>query len=120
MGHFCRTCDRVRTNEKFSGKGHRTQVCKDCSRHPNEERSRRELEVEIAGFLQQSNISRKNLTRLSTLATSQKPEIAELAEVVLEIGRIKPHGRRRLSFLARNHHEWINSLEETILIWACH
>ncbi len=31
MGHYCRICERTRANEKFSGKGHKNHVCKDCS-----------------------------------------------------------------------------------------
>jgi hypothetical protein len=31
MGHYCRRCGRTRANEKFSGKGHKNHVCKDCS-----------------------------------------------------------------------------------------
>jgi hypothetical protein len=38
MGHYCRVCRRTRPNEKFSGKGHRTHVCKDCVRLPKLER----------------------------------------------------------------------------------
>jgi hypothetical protein len=30
QGHYCRICRSYRANEKFSGKGHRTHVCKDC------------------------------------------------------------------------------------------
>ena len=119
MGHYCRICGRDRPNEKFSGKGHRVHVCKDCSRLPKEERHQGEVKDEIAGFLHQSNISEKNLSRLTALATSEKPEIAELAKVVLEIGKVKPHKRKRLSFLARNHHDLILKLEETGLIWVC-
>ncbi|PMC35753.1 hypothetical protein CJ195_18420 [Bacillus sp. UMB0899] len=29
-GHYCFGCDRYRANEKFSGKGHRQHICKDC------------------------------------------------------------------------------------------
>ena len=119
MGHYCRICGRVRPNEKFSGKGHRIHVCKDCSRLPKEERRGRELKDEIAGYLGQSNISESNLSRLSELTTSEEPEIAALAKVVLEIGKVKPHKRKRLSFLARSHRELIDRLEETGLIWAC-
>ncbi len=119
MGHYCRMCGYVRPNEKFSGKGHRIHVCKECSRLPRDERRQRELEDEIAGFLRQSNISERNLTRLSELVTAEKPEVAELANVVLEIGKVKPHKRKRLSFLARNHRNLLSKLEETGLIWAC-
>ena len=31
MGHYCRICGRTRANEKFSGKGHASHICKDCA-----------------------------------------------------------------------------------------
>lgn len=31
MGHYCRVCGKTRSNEKFSGKGHKNHICKDCS-----------------------------------------------------------------------------------------
>ena len=31
MGHYCNICGRTRANEKFSGKGYKNHVCKDCS-----------------------------------------------------------------------------------------
>jgi hypothetical protein len=30
VGHYCRICHRRRANERFSGKGHRDHICKDC------------------------------------------------------------------------------------------
>jgi hypothetical protein len=30
--HFCKACGQSRPNEKFSGKGHRQHICKDCKR----------------------------------------------------------------------------------------
>lgn len=37
MGHYCRICGRNRANEKFSGKGHKNHICKDCSRKPKQQ-----------------------------------------------------------------------------------
>ncbi|MCA0385286.1 MAG: hypothetical protein LCH34_06755 [Firmicutes bacterium] len=31
MGHYCVACGKTRANEKFSGKGRKNHVCKDCS-----------------------------------------------------------------------------------------
>ena len=31
-GHYCNECGRMRANEKFSGKGHRNHICKDCKK----------------------------------------------------------------------------------------
>ena len=36
-GHYCWSCDRMRANEKFSGRGHAQHLCKDCVRLGKEE-----------------------------------------------------------------------------------
>ncbi|MFO0916275.1 MAG: hypothetical protein U0795_25170 [Pirellulales bacterium] len=29
-GHYCWACDRIRANERFTGRGHARHVCRDC------------------------------------------------------------------------------------------
>jgi len=118
MGHWCRICGRNRANEKFSHKGHKNHICKDCAAKPKEEIDSIDQEREIFRYLQQSHISAKNLSRREQLANSQNPRIAELAAIVLEVGRIKPYQRRRLKFLARENKELLQKLEDTGLIIA--
>jgi hypothetical protein len=77
-------------NEKFSGKGHKNHICKDCAQKPKEEIDSIDQEREIFRYLQESHVSGKNLLRLEQLAKSPNPRIAELAAIVLEVGRIKP------------------------------
>lgn len=120
MGHSCRICGRIRPNEKFSGKGHKNHICKDCSRKPINEINEIDQKEEIFGFLQQSNISKKNIARLGTLKTSNNNEISELASIVLEVAKVKPCKRRRLKFLARENKELLIKLENTGLILAHH
>lgn len=31
-GHYCQACGETRPNEKFSGKGYRQHICKDCKK----------------------------------------------------------------------------------------
>lgn len=31
-GHYCWSCNRVRANERFSGRGHSRHLCKECAR----------------------------------------------------------------------------------------
>ncbi|NJD04308.1 MAG: hypothetical protein FIA99_17325 [Ruminiclostridium sp.] len=31
-GHYCKVCGQIKSNESFSGKGHRDHICKKCSR----------------------------------------------------------------------------------------
>ena len=49
-GHYCRICGRYRANEKFSGKGHRQHICKDCNResqaHKREKRHAKQLAID--------------------------------------------------------------------------
>jgi hypothetical protein len=34
-GHYCRICHQYKANEKFSGRGHATHICKACSKRGN-------------------------------------------------------------------------------------
>jgi len=118
MGHYCRICGRIRPNEKFSGKGHRIHVCKECARIPKEERQAVELQEEIFGFLKQSRISEKNVVRLRELAAADDVQTAELASIVIEVARVKPYKKRRLKVLARERRDLLDALERTGLIFA--
>lgn len=116
MGHWCRICFQHRPNEKFSGKGHRDHICKECSRRPKAERDAIDHEREIHEYYEQKNISKKNLKRLTELSKSSDLGIAALAEAVLAVGKAKPHRRKRLSFLARHHPDVMNILGAVGLI----
>ena len=118
MGRFCKICGRVRPNEYFGGKGRRRYICRDCRRLPKGEVERIEREDEIRGFMEQSNISRKNIRRLETLIHSELPGIADLATLVLAVARVKPHKRRRFKFLAAHDRELLNKLIESGLFYG--
>lgn len=120
MGHWCRVCGRTRANEKFSGKGHKNHICKECSRKPKEEIAEADQKEEIFGFLKQSNISEKNVKRLELLKASSNKEVSEWASIVLEAAKIKPHKRRRLKVLAKENRELLLKLEKTGRIFDHH
>ena len=120
VGHFCRICLTVRPNEAFSGNGHRIHVCRKCAALPKLEREAIEQEQEIFGFLQQSHISAKNIARLTTLSSSSNARIAELAGIVIEVAKVKPHKRHRLRVLAKERRDFLLKLEQTGLIFAHH
>jgi hypothetical protein len=102
----------IKPNEAFSGKGHRNHICKSCSSRPQAERDAIIQQEEIIGFLQQSNISRKNISRLRDLAKSENARTAELAGLVLEVAEVKPSKKRRLNFLAQKRPELLDRLEQ--------
>lgn len=120
MSHYCKICGRNRPNEKFSGKGHKIHVCKECAALPKEKRQSIEQEDEIFGFLNQSNISKKNIARLKVLASSENDKISEYANIVLEVAQIVPHKKRRLKILAKERKDLLQRLDETGLIFAHH
>ena len=110
-GHFCRICGSRKPNEAFSGKGQRTHVCKKCAQLPKEKRDEIERKDEIFGYLRQSHISDKNVSRLRDLAASPNEQVAELAEIVLEVAEIKPYKRKRLREFAGKNRGLLHKLE---------
>ena len=117
-GHYCRICGRSRPNEKFTGKGHRNHICKDCDRKPKKEINEIDQTDEIFNFLEQSHISKKNMERLAVLAESENDTISELAGIVLEVAKVKPYKKRRLKVLARERRGLLKKLDETGLIFT--
>ena len=117
-GHYCRICSAIKPNEKFSNKGHRNHICKECSRKPKVEINEIDMEQEIFGYLKQSHISDKNVKRLKLLVNSESDKIAKLANIVLEVANVKPYKKRRLKVLARERRDLLQTLEETGLILA--
>ncbi len=66
---------------------------------PKEDREAIEQENEIFGFLTQSHISSKNVSRLRKLASSQNDRISELADIVLEVEHVQIGGGRDVGFV---------------------
>lgn len=66
--------------------------------------------------MQQRNISAKNIARLETLCKSEDSMVAELAHLVLQVAKIKPHKRRRVKILARENRELLYKLHELNLV----
>ena len=87
---------------------------------PKEERELIEQEDEIFGFLRQSPISDRNISRLEKLCKSSHPIISELAGIVLEVAEVKPYKKRRLKVLAKERRDLLAKLDETGLIFAHH
>ena len=38
QGHYCKICGRRKPNEKFSGSGYTSHICRDCAKLPKEKR----------------------------------------------------------------------------------
>ena len=103
MGRRCRICGRERANEKFGGKGYGAFVCRDCRQRPKAEQALILATDEVWGFLEQTNISAKNIVRLESLAAIADAAFQELRLLVLEIGRVRPRKRKRWKNVWRDH-----------------
>jgi len=111
MPHYCRICDRNRANEKFSGRGRRTHICKDCQCLPREERDRIDTLNDLHDFLNQSHISAKNIARLEILTLHANVEVKQLAVLILEVARLTPYKRRRWKLLAQKNPDLLSQLK---------
>jgi hypothetical protein len=72
---------------------------------------------EICGFLNQSNISKKNRARLPELVNPKNSDVNALAKLVLEVARVKPQKRRRIKFLAQKRPDLLQRLRDSGLIF---
>ncbi len=95
MGHFCYFCGESRPNEAFSGKGHRRHLCRECHSIPAAEREEAELLVRLAGLMDQSNISKKNVTWLRSLQEHESESIRGHVALILHIAEVAPGRKKR-------------------------
>jgi hypothetical protein len=117
MSHYCRICGSYRANERFTGRGHRAHVCKDCQKLPSDDRASIEAEDEISDFLfRQTHISERNLARLRLHCGSQDPRVAGMAEAVLAAAVVAPYKRRRFRVLRRSHPHILRQLADAGLL----
>ena len=81
---------------------------------PREKRDRLERLDEVRCFLDQSNISVRNITRLKTLVSHPDSEVQKLATLVLEVALVHPYKRRRWRDLAARHRDLFNRAVVTL------
>lgn len=99
MTRFCKICGRGRANERFGGKGLRRVVCNQCRKLPKEQQLRVLCTDEVLGLLEQSNISAKNIKRLTELQAQPDDCLSQLASTVREIAELYPRKKKRWGWL---------------------
>ena len=125
MGRSCRVCGRIRANERFSERGHKQGVCKEChsevhslQRSVRQERGHTGVEREIAGLLEQTRITETNMARLMELATSGPEQAKKMAALALEVARIAPERKSRPDRLRQSVPDLIDRLREyRLAVW---
>lgn len=85
-GHYCKVCGEIKSNEKFSGKGHKNHICKSCSKlsqlDKNELMHLRKVEnIELSSFI----LSKADIKKLKAyLKNTRYPKVQEYAKQVLD------------------------------------
>ena len=64
----------------------------------------------VCRFLDQSNVSPKNVIRLTELYEHGDPKVRDRASLILEIAKAKSHKRRRIKFLATYRRDLLDRL----------
>jgi hypothetical protein len=116
MGHFCWVCDRIRSNESFSGQGHARHLCRTCSRVPHDAREAIRARRDLWRILEQSNISQRSLQRAADLQSHPQEEIASMARLVIEIGLAHPRRKGRFKYLRRQRPALFRRIESDPLL----
>jgi RimJ/RimL family protein N-acetyltransferase len=87
QGHYCKVCGERKANEKFSGKGHATHICKACSKLSVSQRNEQQRINRIVGIGIGMNffIPKEKLGLLKKYAGDKRyPEAAQYAKDMLD------------------------------------
>lgn len=74
-GHFCKVCERILPNEKFSGKGHATHICKKCSKKPKDKQAEQITINRIYKCYRYWDLSWNNRRMLEEYSQSLQPRV---------------------------------------------
>jgi hypothetical protein len=100
MGHLCYYCGESKSNEAFSGQGHRRHLCRACHAIPAAEREEAELWGRLHDLMDQSNISKKNIVWLKSLLDHSNQSIQALAQLILHVAELAPFRKKRYQRIA--------------------
>ena len=79
-GHYCKICGEYKANEKFSGKGHATHICKACHSLSVEERNKEEVLTRMMNL--PFHLSKEQISWLKKHRKDKRPEVSEAAKAV--------------------------------------
>lgn len=77
-GHYCKICGEYKANEKFSGKGHATHICKACAGLPAEKKAEMETINRIRNLPLRLSAEQKKWLKNRT--KDKRPTVKALAQ----------------------------------------
>ena len=81
-GHYCKICGEHKANEKFSGKGHATHICKKCATLSAEQKAEMETITRLNDL--PPRLSEAQWKWLRNRAKDTRPAVRELALAEIE------------------------------------
>lgn len=103
QGHYCKICGEYKANEKFSGKGHATHICKACSQL-SAAKQVETMTINRIMSLPMGRLSASDRGWLENRLHDQRPEVVSLAKEIYSLHF--PHAERN----ARKKRLTINTL----------
>ena len=82
-GHYCKVCGEYKANEKFSGKGHASHICKSCASLPAEKQA--ELMTLNRLLNLPWRLSKEQLPWLKNRLKDRRPDVRALAQEQYEM-----------------------------------
>ena len=93
-GHYCKVCGRYRANEKFTGKGHATHICKDCAKLPPEVKAKQETLNRLSNLPWYLSKAQKDWLKNRT--KDRRPEVKALAQEQYDMRFARRHQEMQL------------------------
>ena len=81
-GHYCKVCGEYRANEKFSGRGRGSHICKRCMSMPLEERNANE-KLQKINRMESRKLSASELNWLRRKTKDSDEAVREAAAIAL-------------------------------------
>lgn len=83
-GHYCKVCNSILSNEKFTGGGHSRHICKRCSKLTVEERKEMSDINRIYNLYRFPNLSKSNRKMLERYLDNKSEKVREVAKAMID------------------------------------
>lgn len=83
-GHYCKVCNSIISNEKFTGGGHSRHICKRCSKLSVEEQGEMSDINRIYSLYRFPNLSKANMKMLERYLGNKSEKVREVAKAMID------------------------------------
>jgi len=84
-GHYCKVCGEIKANEKFTGKGHASHICKKCFKKSGAQQSEEIAIDKIYKLTRYSNLSKQNRKMLEAYLKDSRENVKLVSQEVMDM-----------------------------------